>query len=136
MSKTFKFQVVTPTGVFYEDDVDFISFHAITGDIGIMASHEPMLIAVKPCTLEIEKNKEKKHAFISEGFIEVTKDNVSAVVDFAGWPDKLNTEKILKDQRIAEEELEKGKYDLEKKAELVASVERSKAAMKTSSIRD
>ncbi len=136
MSKTFKFHVITPTGVFYEDDVNFISFHAITGDIGIMANHEPMLIAIKPCTLEIEKDKEKKHAFVSEGFIEVTKDKVSAVVDFAGWPDKLNTEEILKDQRIAEEELEKGKYDLEKKAELVASVERSKAAIKTSSIRD
>jgi len=136
MSKLFKFEVVSPTGIFYQDEVDFISFHAITGDIGIMADHEPMLIAVKPCTLEIVKNKEKKHAFISEGFIEVTKEKVSAVVDFAGWADKLNTEKILKDQRLAEEELEQGKYDLEKKAELVASVERSKAAMKTSSIRN
>ncbi len=136
MSKTFKFEVVSPTGIFFEDTVDFVSFHAITGDIGIMANHEPMLIAVKPCTLEIEKDKKKKHAYIGEGFIEVTRSKVSAIVDFAGWPDKLNTELILKEQKRAEEELENGKHDLERKAELTASIERTKAALKTASIRD
>lgn len=59
MSKTFKFEVVTPTGIFYQDEVDFISFRAINGEMGVMAGHAPMLVANRPCTLEIEKNKEK-----------------------------------------------------------------------------
>ncbi len=136
MSKTFKFEVVTPTGVFYSDEVNYISFEAIDGEMGILSNHAPLLAANKPCTLTIEKDKNKRYAFISEGFIEVTKDKVSAVVDFAGWSNEINTEKVLRDKAEAEEELESQTQDLGRQTELKASIERAKAALKTSSIRD
>lgn len=136
MSKTFKLEVVTPFGVFHDDDVTFISFKAVTGEMGVLAGHTPMLVAIKPGTLVIEKGKDKKNAFISEGFVNITNEKVSVDVDFAGWADKLNTEKIIRDQRIAEEELQNKNLDTEKITELKASIERSKAALITSSIRD
>ena len=136
MSKIFKFEVVTPTGVFYQDEVEFISFKAMNGEMGVMAGHAPMLVANKPCTLVIEKNKEKKYSFISEGFIEITSEKVSAIVDFAGWANELDTEELIKRQRIAEEELESSKEDLGKKTELKASIERTKAAIRTATMRD
>lgn len=136
MSKLFKFEVVTPTRIFYQDEVEYISFTAINGEMGVMKGHAPMLVANKPCTLLIEKNKEKKYAFISEGFIEITSDKVSAVVDYAGFSDELNEEELIKRQRNAEEELENSKEDLSKKTELKASIERTKAAIKTAGIRN
>lgn len=136
MSKTFKFEVVTPTGVFYSDDVDYISFAAIDGEMGILSNHSPMLVANKPCTLTVEKDKSKKYAFISEGFVEVTKDKVSAIVDYAGWSNEIDTEAMIRAQRNAEEELESHTKDFGRQAELKASIERAKAAIKTSSIRD
>ncbi len=135
MAKTFKFEVVTPTGVFYQDNVDFISFKALNGDIGVMANHAPMLVANKPCTLEIEKNKEKSFAFISEGFVEITPEKVSAVVDLADWADSIDAEEAIKAKRIAEEELESKTLDASRKTELKASIERSSARIKTSSLR-
>ena len=135
MAKTFKFEVVTPTGVFYQDNVDFISFKALNGDIGVMANHAPMLVANKPCTLEIEKNKEKSFAFISEGFVEITPEKVSAVVDLADWADSIDAEEAIKAKRIAEEELESKTLDASRKTELKASIERSSARVKTSSLR-
>lgn len=136
MSKLFKFEVVTPVGVFYKDEVEYINFKAINGDMGVMKGHAPMLVANKPCTLVIEKDKEKKYAFISEGFIEITSEKVSAVVDFAGFSNELDEEELIKRQRNAEEELENSKDDLSKKTELKASIERTKAALKTASMRD
>ncbi|MEI3507679.1 MAG: ATP synthase F1 subunit epsilon [Bacilli bacterium] len=136
MNKSFKFEVVTPTGVFYKDEVEFISFEAISGEMGVMAHHAPMLVANKPCTLEIEKNKEKKFAFISEGFIEITQDKVSVIVDLAGWADDIDTEEAIKAKRIAEEELESKTQDAGRKVELKASIERASAAIKTAGIRD
>lgn len=136
MSKTFKFEVVTPTGIFYQDEVDFISFRAINGEMGVMAGHAPMLVANRPCTLEIEKNKEKKYAFISEGFVEITSEKVSFVVDLADWSENIDEQAAIKAKRIAEEELESKTQDLGKKVELKASIERASAAIKTSSMRD
>lgn len=136
MAKTFKLEVVTPLGIFYDDEVTFISFKAVTGVMGVLAEHAPTLVAIKPGTLVIEKDNKKKNAFISEGFVNITKEKVSVDVDFAGWAGELNTEKIIRDQRIAEEELSNKNLDNEKITELKASIERSKAALITSSIRD
>ncbi len=136
MSKLFKFEVVTPTGIFYEDEVEFISFEAANGEMGVMAQHAPMLVANKPCTLTIEKSKDKKFAFISEGFIEITPEKVSAIVDLADWSNEINTEEVIRAKRIAEEELESKTHDMGRKIELKASIERASAAIKTASIRD
>lgn len=136
MRKKYKFEVVTPTGVFYQDDVEFIKFTAINGEMGILANHAPTLIANKASTLTIEKDSEEKDAFISEGFIEVTNEKVSVDVDMAIWAEEISDENALRDLRNAEEELEKEKDDNERRLELIASIERARAALKTASKHD
>lgn len=135
MSKKYKFELVTPIGPFYSDEVDFISFTAINGEIGILANHAPVLIANKPCTLTIEKDGQKKYAFMSEGFVQVSTEKVSAIVDMAMWSEDIKDEEAIRDLKIAEEELEKTKDDREKAIELMASIERIRAAIKASRAR-
>lgn len=136
MGKLFKLEIATPTKKIYEDEVEFISFDALNGRMGVLAGHTPMVVANKPGTFKMKKNGEEKYAFISEGFIEITKEKVSAVVDFAGWTDKLNTEKIMRDKQMAEEKLEDEMLDKDRKLELIALIERSKAAMRSTDFRN
>ena len=131
MAKLYKFEVVTPSRVFYSDELEMIIFDTENGEMGVMANHVPMLIANKPCVLKLEKNKEKKYAFISEGFIEVTAEKVTAIVDDAEWADEIDVERALKDKKLAEEKLMDPKQDLQMKAELRASIERSASRIKT-----
>ncbi len=131
MAKQFKFQVVTPSRVFYSDEVEMIIFNTENGEMGVMANHVPMLIANKPCVLTMEKEKEKKYAYISEGFIEVSLDKVTAIVDEAEWADEIDVEKAMQDKKQAEEELLDEKQDLQMKAQLTASIERSANRIKT-----
>lgn len=131
MAKQFKFQVVTPSRVFYSDEVEMVIFNTENGEMGVMANHVPMLIANKPCVLTMEKDKEKKYAYISEGFIEVSLDKVTAIVDEAEWADEIDIEKALQDKKQAEEELLDEKQDLQMKAQLTASIERSANRIKT-----
>ena len=131
MAKLFKFEVVAPNRVFYSDEVEMVTFNTENGEMGVMANHVPMLIANKPCVLTMEKNKEKKYAFISEGFIEVTPEKVMAIVDDAEWADEIDIEKALKDKQLAEEKLLDAKQDLQMKAELKASIEKSASRIKT-----
>lgn len=131
MAKLFKFEVVAPNRVFYSDELELITFNTENGEMGVMANHVPMLIANKPCVLTMEKNKEKKYAFISEGFIEVTLDKVTAIVDDAQWADEIDIERAMKDKKIAEEKLLNNKDDIRMKAELKASIEKSASRIKT-----
>ena len=131
MAKLFKFEVVTPNRIFHSDEVELIVFETETGQMGVMADHVPMLVANKMCTLKIQKNKETKYAFISEGFMEISSTKVSAVVDDAEWCDEIDIEDAINVKKKAEEELMNKKGDLSMKAELKASIERSAARIKT-----
>lgn len=131
MAKLFKFEVVTPTKVFYSDEVKLIVFETEKGQMGVMADHIPMLIANKMCTLKIEKEKEKKFAFITEGFIEISSTKVTAIVDAAEWCDEIDVENAVHLKKEAEEELMNKKTDLSRKAELTATINRSNAKIKT-----
>ncbi len=131
MAKLFKFEVVTPDRVFHRDEIEMAIFETAEGEMGVMANHVPMLIANKACVLTMEKNKKRKYAFISEGFIEVSKEKVTAIVDEAEWPDEIDIEEAIKNKKIAEEKLLGSKQDLQMKAELTASIERSARRIKT-----
>lgn len=131
MAKLFKFEVVTPTKIFYSDEVRLIVFETEKGQMGVMADHVPMLIANKICTLKIEKEKEKKFAFITEGFIEISSTKVTAIVDAAEWCDEIDVENAVHLKKEAEEELMNKKTDLSRKAELTATINRSNAKIKT-----
>ena len=131
MAKLFKFQVVAPKRVFYSEEVEMITFNTENGEMGVMAGHVPMLIANKPCVLTMVKNGEKKYAFISEGFIEVTGDKVTAIVDNAQWAEEIDVERAMRDKKWAEEQLINNKEDLQMKAQLQASIERAAGRIKT-----
>ena len=131
MAKLFKFEVVAPNRVFYSDEVEMITFNTANGEMGVMANHMPMLIAHKPCVLTITKNGEKKFAFISEGFMEITSQKATAIVDDAQWAEEIDVEKAMKDKRYAEEQLINYKEDLQMKAQLQASIERAASKIKT-----
>lgn len=131
MAKLFKFEVVTPTRVFYSDEVELIVFETEKGQMGVMADHIPMLIANTMCTLKIEKEKETKFAFITEGFIEISSTKVTAIVDAAEWCDEIDIENAVHLKKEAEEELLNKKTDLSRRAELTASINRSNARIKT-----
>lgn len=131
MAKLFKFEVVTPNRVFYSDDVEMITFNTENGEMGVMANHVPMLVANKPCVLTMEKDKAKKYAFISEGFIEIVSNKVTAIVDDAQWAEEIDIERAMKDKKYAEEKLIHNKDDLQMKAQLKASIERSASRIKT-----
>lgn len=131
MAKLYKFEVVTPSRIFYSDEVELIVFETEKGQMGVMSNHIPMLIANKMCTLKIQKGKEVKYAFISEGFIEITSNKVTAIVDVAEWCDEIDVDGAISSKQKAEEELSNPKYDRSMKLELKASIERSNARIKT-----
>ena len=131
MEKLYKFEVVTPSRIFFSGEVELVVFETEKGQIGIMKGHIPMLIANKMCTLKMKTDKETKYAFISEGFIEIDSKKVTAVVDSAEWCDEIDLDEALAFKRDAQEQISNPKTDKSIKLELKASIERSNIRIKT-----
>ena len=131
MAKLYKFEVVTPSRIFYTGEVELIVFETQKGQMGVLADHIPMLVANQMGTLKIKTGKETKYAFISEGFIEISSTKVTAVVDLAEWCDEIDLENAKFTKKTAEEELSNPQTDKSIKLELKASIERSNARIKT-----
>lgn len=130
MAKTFKFEVVTPEKVFYSDDVDMIIFNREDGEMGVMADHMPMVVAVDVGILKIVRDGVYKFAAISEGFVEITDKGVTAIVDAAEWPEDIDIERAEKAKKLAEDKLKEYKKNKEMETLLKLSIVRANNRIK------
>lgn len=130
MAKTFKFEVVTPEKVFYSSDVDMIIFNREDGEMGVMADHIPMVVAVDVGMLKIIKDGMYKFAAISEGFIQITDKGVTAIVDAAEWPEDIDIERAERAKKIAEDKLKEYRKNKEMETLLKLSIVRANNRIK------
>ena len=130
MAKTFKFEVITPEKVFYSSDVDMIIFNREDGEMGVMADHMPMVVAVDIGMLKIVKDGMYKFAAISEGFIQITDKGVTAIVDAAEWPEDIDIERAERAKKIAEDKLKEYRKNKEMETLLKLSIVRANNRIK------
>lgn len=130
MAKTFKFEVITPEKVFYSSDVDMIIFNREDGEMGVMADHMPMVVAVDIGMLKIVKDGMYKFAAISEGFIQITDKGVTAIVDAAEWPEDIDVERAERAKNIAEDKLKEYRKNKEMETLLKLSIVRANNRIK------
>jgi F-type H+-transporting ATPase subunit epsilon len=131
MAKKFNFEVVTPDRLFFAQEVEAISFSTPEGEMGVLADHTPMLIATIPCVLKISYDATEEFATIGEGFFEITKEKVVAIVDSAEWPEEIDVIRAKAAKERAEEQLKSQKVDYEMEQLLKMSIERANNRIKT-----
>ena len=130
MAKTFEFEVVTPEKVFYSDEVEMVVFNREDGEMGVMAGHMPMAVAVEVGVLKIVKDGKQMYAAISEGFVEITDTSVTAIVDAAEWPDEIDIERAERAKQLAEDKLKEFRKNKEMETLLKLSILRANNRIK------
>ncbi|MGB6066580.1 MAG: ATP synthase F1 subunit epsilon [Desulfomonilaceae bacterium] len=83
MSQKFKVELVTPTRVVLDKEVEEVIAPGIMGEFGVLIGHTPMLTFIKPGTLSYLENDKFTRFAVGEGFCEVLPDRVSVLVDEA-----------------------------------------------------
>ena len=69
MAKQFKLSVVAPDRTVFEDDVESFIAPGVDGYLGVMADHEPSIVALKTGVVEyIDASDQKHFVSISGGF--------------------------------------------------------------------
>ncbi len=80
MAATFKFRLITPTGVVFEDSVEEVSAIGPLGEFGVLADHINFITSLVPGVLEVQLSEgQVMHWVVSGGLAEV-KDGVLTVL--------------------------------------------------------
>jgi len=79
----FNLTITTPERIVLEDVVDEVVVPTTSGEIAVLTNHVDLLTAVKPGELTIKKGNKTSSFAITGGFMEVSKNNVSILADYA-----------------------------------------------------
>lgn len=102
----FNLEVVTPEKKFFEGEAEMVVVRTPEGEMGILADHEPALVAVEAGIIKILADGKWQEAAVSQGFMEVTHEKTIALVDTAEWPDEIDVNRAKEAKIRAEERLQ------------------------------
>ena len=111
--------IVTPSGPAYRGDVDSVVLPGSEGDFGVLPGHERFLTALRTGEIEIETGGHKIFAAASEGFADVSGDQVTVLVDSCELAGDIDTARA----ELARQRAEQGLTALDRDAEAARAAE-------------
>lgn len=100
-----KLEIVTPERKVVDAEVDSVNVPTLSGEVGIMAAHAPLISALKPGVLSYSQKGVVERLAISTGFVEVSRDFVSVLTDFADPAGDIDVAAVRSEKEQAEREL-------------------------------
>lgn len=126
---TFQVEVVSAEGQIFSGEATAVYAAAITGEIGILPRHAPLLTKLKAGALRVQTEKGEQAIFIGGGIMEVQPKLVTVLADSAMRAGDADEQAALAAKQRAEEMIANGgkEIDLAKaQAELVEASARLK----------
>ena len=115
----FKFKIVTPYGVKFEDDVDRIQIRTTSGEIGVLANHINLVTEVVISVLRIHNDDTVREFAISDGILYVKDKETTLIVNSSESKEDIDFERATRAKERAEKRLNEKHENLDvKRAEL------------------
>jgi len=124
MAATLKFEIVTPEGTVYSEDVEMVTLPGVVGQMGVYPQHTPLMTQLVPGEIIVRKDGADVYIASGEGLIEITRKRVSVLTDLAVAADRIDEAKAEEARQRAEARL-KEKLSDEEVASVNASLARS-----------
>ena len=130
-------EVVTPEKVLVSSEADMVVAPGTMGEFGILEGHVPFLSGILPGELRFTIDGKTERFAVMDGFLEVSNDKVSVLVDAAESANDIDIERARKAMERARERLakERGVEDVDfirAEAALKRAISRLKVAEKKS----
>ena len=98
--------VATPDGMMLSLEVDSVQVPVMTGEIGVLPGHVPILAALKPGVLKYRvKGGQSALAAIGAGFVEADAQRVRVITEFFAKPEDIETAEAQADAEKATQKL-------------------------------
>lgn len=126
MSLKTHLKVSTPTGIFFEDDVDIVTVKTVNGYLGVQANHVPLISGLEIGEMLINHRGDKNYKIcaVSSGILYVSRDSVDIITEGAEFKENIDL-KLAKQAKLSAEA--KLKQHLSHAEQMQATVELKKA---------
>lgn len=111
--KTFNLQIISPTRIFFNEDVEMVEMKTSEGEIGVLAGHIPLTAILEPGVLKIRQGTGTKEAALHDGFVEIRKDRVTVLAESCEWPNEIDVERANEAKERAENRIKSGRKDVD-----------------------
>ncbi len=83
MAKSFTVDIVSPEGLVWSGDAEFVVARTPEGEIGIMADHEPVMAALVQGVVSVDGSDGRTKIDVEGGFLQVLRNQVTLITDRA-----------------------------------------------------
>lgn len=122
-------EIATPEKIVYQNEVDEVIVPTINGQITILPNHINLLTKIEPGELTIKKGKAIELLAITGGFLEVVKNKITILADYAVVSLEIEAAKALEAQKRAQELMKQAKERASQKDFALAEAELRKAIL-------
>jgi F-type H+-transporting ATPase subunit epsilon len=109
--KTMQTNVVTPDGSVFEAQVNMVSVKTITGELGILPNHLPLVTPLAIGAIRLKQENNVHLIALSGGFMEVRQDEVNILAESAELPSDIDITRARAAKERAERRLEEAKRE-------------------------
>ncbi len=129
MSKTIKFEIVTPERVVLKEQIVQVTVPTKEGEITVLPEHIPLVGIIVPGVIEaIDSNKKPFIVSVSGGFVHVLRHKIVILADTAERAEELDETRLVEAQKRAEEiKKDTRKFDTERFANINAQISKELA---------
>lgn len=90
-----RLKIVTPTGIFFDEDVISVETTTTEGRIGILANHINLIAMIKNNILTLKNKNNVEESFVlTSGYLFVTKDSIKILTNFCELKKNINIKDI------------------------------------------
>ncbi len=115
MASGFRFELVTPYGMFIEENECLnVVIPAYDGMLGVERGHMPLVVPVIPGPVRVKTEGGLRSCFASHGYAVIEPDEVVMISSAAEWPEEMDLERAHKSLERATERLAKAKSEKNK----------------------
>lgn len=95
-------EIITPEKVIYKDEVDEVIIPTVNGEIAVLPHHVNLLSQIIPGELIIKKGEKTESIAITGGFLDVNKNGINILADYAIKAGDIEVAKVKEAQERAE----------------------------------
>jgi len=126
----FQLDIVTPEKTIFSDTVDDVYLPGSEGEMGVLSMHAALVAPLQPGELRYLKDGKVEELAVGEGFVEVSDDKVSVLIDLAIGEDAIDEAQVEEAMKRAQDALDGVTDDVDEMAALQVVIAKSEAMLK------
>ena len=130
MAAQFHLEIITPTKVYDEGDVDYVRAPGVDGAFGVLAGHTESIMALAIGEIKVVKGSIEKLYASTKGFAEITDKGVQLLVESAERKGDIDLHRAQEAYGRAKEHLSRKQEEMEDQVRALRALERSMNRLK------